>query len=177
MNLSNFLTISRIFITPLICALILSENYNFALYSFILASFTDFLDGFIARKNNKVTNSGKILDPISDKILTFSVLSCFVKMKLLNVWAFVILLSRDFIISSVRIILAKNNIVYEANKVGKLKTFFQFLFIFILLLSNGENIKFIAFSEIFVWISVILSITSLVSCMIDNKSILLKELR
>ena len=177
MNLSNFLTISRIIITPLICALILSDNYIFALYSFIFASLTDFFDGFIARKSNKVTNSGKILDPISDKILAFSILSCFVKMKMLNIWAFIILLSRDFIISSLRIILAKNDIVYEANTLGKLKTVFQFLFIFILLLSNGNKMNFIFFSEFFVWISVILSIISLISCIIDNKSILLKEFR
>ena len=177
MNLSNCLTISRIIITPLICALILSGNYIFALYSFIFASVTDFLDGFIARKVNKVTNSGKILDPISDKILTFSVLSCFVKMRILNIWAFIILLSRDFIISSIRIILAKNDVIYEANILGKLKTLFQFLFIFTLLLSNGNKMSFIICSEIFIWISVVLSIISLTSCIIDNKSILFKEFR
>ena len=177
MNLSNFLTLSRIILTPLICAFILNENYAFALYVFIIASLTDFFDGFIARKSNKVTNSGKILDPISDKILTFSIFSCLMKVRLLNIWAFIILLSRDFLISSIRIILAKNKIVYGANILGKLKTIVQFAFIFVLLFSDGKNNNLILCSEIFLWISVFVSVVSLISCIIDNKSILLKEFR
>ena len=189
-NIPNFLTVFRLVFSPVVCKLILDRKYILALFVFLFASLTDFLDGFVARKMKKITNFGKILDPICDKVLVYSVMSCFLWSRLMSVWAFVVLLSRDFIISTIRVILAKQGTVCSANFFGKIKTFFQNLyiisiFVFEYLYNLYDKLGSSSFtffralfancSFIFLWSAVLFSVISLIICICENKDLLSKE--
>ncbi len=172
LNFPNILTFLRTLLSPFLCFLILKEYYMPSFFLFFVLSFTDFFDGFLARIKNEVTEIGKILDPIADKILIFSVLSCFLKMNLLNVWAFIILLSRDFCISMLRIVLSKQDKMCTANVFGKIKTMSQMIFILLVLLSRGilnELISINLYCSIILWFSVMSSVISLVIHILTNK--------
>lgn len=129
MNLPNKLTIVRILLTPVYLLLFCTEsvpyNYIFALLVFVVAAVTDALDGRIARKNNIVTNLGKIADPIADKILTTAVFLCFMKINLCSIWIVIIILAREFTVSAIRITSASQGVVVPANIYGKIKTVLQ----------------------------------------------------
>ena len=139
MNLANFLTVSRIILSPLVCFIFMyCKSFGWSIFNLVLLIFaflTDWMDGFFARKNQNVTNFGKIFDPIADKILVYSLILCFLSMNLLSVWIVILLLCRDFIIYSVRILLAKKNKIYAADIYGKIKTSLQFISILLILLS------------------------------------------
>ena len=174
-NLANLMTFSRILLSPVICFLILNQNSNFesiiCLVLFLIASLTDWADGFFARKR-RTSDLGKILDPIADKILVFSILLCFVSLNIFTVWPVIMLLFRDFLMSSIRILLSKKNVIYSANIWGKFKTVAQFLSIFGVMLNqvlNDNFLKLIECSRAFIWISVILSFESLTKCAIENR--------
>lgn len=137
MNLPNKLTIIRIVLTPVFLFLFtvsfVPHHYILALVVFIIASITDFADGHIARKHNLVTNFGKIADPIADKILTTAILLCFMMNGLCDVWVIMIILTREFTVSALRITAAAQGSVIPANIFGKIKTASQMIFsIFIL---------------------------------------------
>lgn len=172
LNISNILTFSRILLSPVLCYFILSKNYNISFFLFLVLSITDFLDGFFARRQKHETKLGKVLDPIADKILTFSVMSCFLAMGMMNVWAFIILLFRDFLISAFRITLSNKNKICGANKSGKIKTLFQVLFISMTLLpENVKKISLISFlCPVFLWSSVLFSIISLMIHISNNEN-------
>ena len=118
MNLPNKLTVIRIALTPvflfLFCAEFIPHNYLFALIVFVIAAVTDFVDGYIARKRNLITNFGKIADPIADKILMTAVLLGFMQMKLCSIWIVIIILAREFAISAIRIAAAAQDSVIPA---------------------------------------------------------------
>ena len=139
MNLANFLTVSRIILSPLVCFIFMyCKSFGWSVFNLALLIFaflTDWMDGFFARKNQNVTNFGKIFDPIADKILVYSLILCFLSMNLLSVWIVILLLCRDFIIYSVRILLAKKDKIYAADIYGKIKTSLQFISILLILLS------------------------------------------
>lgn len=132
LNTPNKLTIARMIIAPLFLALILKENlphrFLLSMIIFIAASVTDAIDGKMARKNNQVTNFGKLLDPIADKVLTTAALLAFMKLGLCNIWIVMIVLTREFAIASIRMIAASNGVVIPANIWGKLKTVSQMVF-------------------------------------------------
>ena len=142
MNLANFLTVSRIILSPLVCFIFMyCKSFGWSVFNLALLIFaflTDWMDGFFARKNQNVTNFGKIFDPIADKILVYSLILCFLSMNLLSVWIVILLLCRDFIIYSIRILLAKKDKIYAADIYGKIKTFLQFMSILFVLLSFCE---------------------------------------
>ncbi len=145
LNTPNKLTIARIIITPVYLAVILWESlphrFLIATAIFAVAAITDAIDGKLARKNNQITNFGKLLDPIADKVLTTSALLAFMKMGLCNIWIVMIVLTREFTIASIRMIAASSGTVIPANIWGKIKTTCQMTFtIVIMLLCEADYI-------------------------------------
>ena len=148
------------------------ENYTFrmiALALFIIASLTDLLDGKIARKYNLVTNFGKFMDPLADKLLVCSALICLIELNALPAWMVIIIISREFIISGFRLIASDNGVVIAASYWGKFKTTFQMVSVVLLIL----DIPALAFvTTICVWIALVLTIVSLVDYIYKNHKIL-----
>ena len=148
------------------------ENYTFrmiALALFIIASLTDLLDGKIARKYNLVTNFGKFMDPLADKLLVCSALICLIELNALPAWMVIVIISREFIISGFRLIASDNGVVIAASYWGKFKTTFQMVSVVLLIL----DIPALAFvTTICVWIALLLTIVSLVDYIYKNHKIL-----
>ena len=139
MNLPNKLTVLRMILVPFFMAFMMIDVTNTALVIiglvlFVVASITDAVDGHLARKNNQITNFGKFLDPIADKILTTSALLAFMSMGLCNIWIVMLVLTREFAIASVRMIAASNGVVIPANVWGKIKTVTQMVFTILIML-------------------------------------------
>lgn len=175
MNLPNKLTTLRVIMIPFFVFFLLwqnGENKTFrmiALALFIIASLTDLLDGKIARKYNLVTNFGKFMDPLADKLLVCSALICLIDLKALPAWMVVIIISREFIISGFRLIASDNGVVIAASYWGKFKTTFQMISV-ILLILDIKQLTLI--TDICVWISLILTVVSLVDYIYKNHKIL-----
>lgn len=130
MNLPNRLTIARICMVPVFLVVLLAPGsigcrYLWALILFAAASYTDHLDGRIARKTNQVTNFGKFMDPLADKILVLSALVCFVQLGLADAWMVIVILAREFMVTGIRLVAAESGQVIAANKWGKAKTVSQ----------------------------------------------------
>ena len=140
-----------------------------ALAIFIIASLTDFLDGQIARKMNMITNFGKFMDPLADKLLVSSAMICFVELDRLSAWIVIVIIAREFIISGFRLIAAERGIVIAAGWWGKFKTAFQMAAV-IFLIIDLESLKII--TTILVYVALALTIISMVDYMVKNKDIL-----
>lgn len=175
MNLPNKLTVFRvILIIPFVVFMLtdFAGKYSdwISLFIFILASLTDMLDGKLARKYNLVTNFGKFMDPLADKLLVCAALICLVEMERIPAWIVIIIISREFIISGFRLIASDNDIVIAASYWGKFKTTFQMIMVCLMII----NIRQLALvTQIVMWIAVALTIISLVDYVIKNKSVLL----
>ena len=190
LNVPNLLTIARVFITPIFLTVILMDTlphrFLIACIIFSIGSITDAIDGHLARKNNQITNVGKFLDPIADKILTTSALLAFMSMGLCNIWIVMLVLTREFAIASVRMIAAAGGVVIPANIWGKIKTVSQMTFtILIMLLGEAYYIVETSYAELFarlpdlslvsnglLWITAILTIISGVIYLNDSKKII-----
>lgn len=136
MNLANKLTISRIILTFIFMFFLFSKGIaskTLALVVFIIATWTDFLDGFLAKKRNEISDFGKLMDPIADKILIIAAFLAFVEMKLVPAWIIVIIIFREFIITGLRLIALVKGKVIEAEMAGKHKTVSQMVSIYIIL--------------------------------------------
>ena len=175
MNLPNKLTTLRVIMIPFFVFFLLwqnGENRTFrmiALALFIIASLTDLLDGKIARKYNLVTNFGKFMDPLADKLLVCSALICLIVLNALPAWMVIVIISREFIISGFRLIASDNGVVIAASYWGKFKTTFQMVSVVLLIL----DIPALAFvTTICVWIALLLTIVSLVDYIYKNHKIL-----
>ena len=138
LNIPNKLTILRILLTPVFLGVILWEElphrFIIACLVFSAGAITDAIDGHLARKNNQITNFGKFLDPIADKVLTTSALLAFMSMGLCNIWIVVLVLTREFAIASIRMIAAAGGVVIPANIWGKIKTVSQMTFTILIML-------------------------------------------
>lgn len=138
LNNPNKLTILRILLTPIFLAVILWEGlphrFLIACLIFSIAAITDAIDGNLARKNSEITNFGKFLDPIADKVLTTAALLAFMAMGLCNIWIVMLVLTREFAIASIRMIAAAGGVVIPANKWGKIKTVSQMTFTILIML-------------------------------------------
>ena len=145
-----------------------------ALVIFIVASLTDLLDGHIARKYNLVTNFGKFMDPLADKLLVCSALICLVELGRLPAWMVVIIISREFIISGFRLVASDNGIVIAASYWGKFKTTFQMIMI-CLLIAEIEQIKILTI--IVIWVALVLTIVSLADYIIKNKNVMNEDMK
>lgn len=175
MNLPNKLTVLRVILIPFfVVCLMIGGGENRALrYAavaiFIVASLTDMLDGKIARKYNLVTNFGKFMDPLADKLLVCSALICLVELGQLPAWMVVIIISREFIISGFRLVASDNGIVIAASYWGKFKTTFQMIAV-VLLILDIEAIGIL--TTACVWIALILTVVSLIDYIAKNHKIL-----
>ena len=176
MNLPNKLTILRIILVPVFVAVMLTNCFGdnsrwVALAIFIIASLTDLLDGKIARKYNLVTNFGKFMDPLADKMLVCSALICLVELGRIPSWMVIIIVARDFVISGFRLVAAESGKVIAANYWGKFKTASQMVMI-CLLIADIQYGFFPLLSEIFKWIALILTVISLIIYLADNKDVM-----
>ena len=173
MNLPNKLTMFRVILIPFFVLFMLvditSVDKWIALAIFIIASLTDLLDGKIARKYNLVTNFGKFMDPLADKLLVCSALICLVEMAKLPAWMVIIIIAREFIISGFRLIASDNGVVIAASYWGKFKTTFQMVMI-CLLIADIEAISVI--TSVIVWAALILTVVSLIDYLVKNKNVM-----
>ena len=175
MNLPNKLTILRVIMIPFFVAALLydggaNQNMRYvAAALFIIASLTDMLDGKIARKYNLVTNFGKFMDPLADKLLVCSALICMIEIRELPAWMVIIIISREFIISGFRLVASDNGVVIAASYWGKFKTTFQMIGV-VLLIFNIPALS--TLTTIIVWIALALTVISLVDYIVKNAGVL-----
>ena len=176
MNLPNKLTLLRVFLIPFFVLFLLvpiagDASKWIALAIFCIASITDFLDGKIARKYNLVTNFGKFMDPLADKLLVCSALICFVDLKLIPTWIVLIIIAREFIISGFRLVASDNGVVIAASYWGKFKTTSQMIMI-ILLIARFPGTPFRVLEQIFIYVALALTVISLVDYLVKNWSVM-----
>jgi len=173
MNLPNKLTLFRVILIPFFIVVLMIDSipYNdfIALGIFIVASLTDMLDGKIARKYNLVTNFGKFMDPLADKLLVCSALICLIELNRIPAWMVIVIIAREFIISGFRLIASDNGVVIAASYWGKFKTVFQMVAV-CLMIVNIQALSIVTL--IILWIAVILTVVSLVDYIVKNKAIL-----
>lgn len=201
MNLPNKLTMLRVIMIPFFIFFLLTDLFQGSLWValglFCGASFTDFLDGQIARKYNLVTNFGKFMDPLADKLLVCSALICFVEMKLLPSWFVIVIIAREFIISGFRLIASDKGVVIAASWWGKFKTVSQMLTIILIIVAVAcernifwKGLGMLDITNIYnsadlsswsiaitllAWISFILTVISLIDYIVKNKDIMKDE--
>ena len=177
MNLPNKLTILRVIMIPFFVLFMQTDiggpaSRWIALALFVTASLTDLLDGHIARKYNLVTNFGKFMDPIADKLLVCAALICLVENGQLPSWIVIIIIGREFIISGFRLIASDNGRVIAASYWGKFKTTFQMIMI-CLMIADITAISLL--TQIVMWIALVLTVVSLVDYLVKNKEVLAEQ--
>jgi CDP-diacylglycerol---glycerol-3-phosphate 3-phosphatidyltransferase len=187
-NLPNRITLARIFLVPVVM-LFLLVRFDFGVltigsfqitYSeiiatliFILAASTDGLDGYIARKRKLVTNLGKFLDPLADKLLISAVLISLVEMQRLGAWEVIIIISREFAVTGLRLVAVAEGQIIAASKWGKLKTVIQIVAVSSLMINNFPFFYVgIPFSTIAVWAAVIITVFSGIDYFVKNKHVI-----
>ena len=176
MNLPNKLTMARVIMIPFFVIFMLTgwggeASKWISLAIFIVASITDFLDGKIARKYNLVTNFGKFMDPLADKLLVCSALICLIQLELIPAWVVIIIIAREFIISGFRLVASDNGVVIAASYWGKFKTAFQMLTVIVLIL-NIPNKVFTILGTALIYVSLALTVISLIDYIAKNKDVL-----
>ena len=175
MNLPNKLTVLRVIMIPFFVVSLLAFHgevrllRNLAAAIFLVAILTDMLDGKIARKYNLVTNFGKFMDPLADKLLVCSALICMIELRELPAWMVIIIISREFIISGFRLVASDNGVVIAASYWGKFKTTFQMIGV-VLLIFNIPALS--TLTTIIVWIALALTVISLVDYIVKNAGVL-----
>ncbi len=184
MNLPNKLTVFRvILIVPFVVALLggyagwFGENLLIpeiaALAIFIIASLTDLIDGKIARKYNLITNFGKFMDPLADKLLVSAALIALVSMGRIPAWVVIIIISREFIISGFRLVAADNRVVIAASYWGKFKTTFQMVMVCLMIVDLSRFWPWISLvTDVVMWIALLLTVISLVDYLIKNRAVM-----
>lgn len=176
LNLPNKLTILRVLMIPFFLYILLWQPFGFeasiylAIVTFILASATDALDGHIARSRNLITNFGKFMDPLADKLLVSSALIALIELDKLSSVVVIIIISREFIITGFRTVAANNNIVIAASKWGKMKTISQMIMLPVCMLGLIHNLSILEIPLII--ITVALTIISAVDYIYKNKEVL-----
>ncbi len=178
MNTANKITLLRVVLVPLFMVLFLSESALcriLALAVFIIASITDAVDGYIARNYNQVTNFGKFVDPLADKMLTTAAFVILVSYERMSVWALMIVLAREFMVSGIRSMAAADGKVIAASMWGKLKTVSQMVAIIaaiILMLPYFPQTAAEIITDILVWLSVVFTVISGADYLMQNRSVL-----
>ncbi|MDE6686809.1 MAG: CDP-diacylglycerol--glycerol-3-phosphate 3-phosphatidyltransferase [Lachnospiraceae bacterium] len=174
MNLPNKLTLFRVILIPFFLFFLLSGYggaYSrwIALGIFVVASLTDLLDGKIARKYHLVTNFGKFMDPLADKLLVCSAMIAFVELGQMPSWVVIIIISREFAISGFRLVAADNDVVLAASWWGKIKTVSQMVMV-ILMIANIEQLALV--TEVIMWLALALTLISMIDYFIKNRGVM-----
>ena len=177
MNLPNKLTVLRVIMVPFFVFFMLTDFAGdagkwIALVLFCLASLTDMLDGKIARARNLVTNFGKFMDPLADKLLVCSAMICLIPSGQLPAWVVIVIIAREFIISGFRLVAADNGIVIAASYWGKFKTVSQMFMVIVLITDLGG--VFDTVGTVLIWIALILTVVSLIDYIAKNVEVLTK---
>ena len=163
----------RVILIPFFVVLMLVDITSYdkwiALAVFIIASLTDLLDGRIARKYNLVTNFGKFMDPLADKLLVCSALICLVALERIPAWVVIVIIAREFIISGFRLIASDNGVVIAASYWGKFKTTFQMVMICLMI---ADIAQIALLTQIVMWVAVVLTVVSLVDYLVKNKEVM-----
>lgn len=187
MNLPNKLTLFRVVLIPVMVVLsyflkdivvihTVSLSNLLVLIVFVIAAFTDFLDGYIARKYNMVTNFGKFMDPLADKLLVLAGLIILLEMNVIYGWAVILILAREFMVTGIRLLAVEDSVVIAASKLGKAKTVSQMLMIILLLLGNYPFVLInIPMDIIFIYIATALTVVSGIDYFIKNKHVIFKS--
>lgn len=174
MNTPNKLTLLRVILIPffVVCLLAVDAGWGkwAALAIFIVASLTDTLDGYLARRDNLVTNFGKFMDPLADKLLVCSAMICLVDMERIPSWIVIIIIGREFVISGFRLIASDNGVVIAANYWGKIKTVCQMIMIIVVIANLGGFFAIV--EQILIYLSLILTVISLATYLWDNRKVL-----
>jgi CDP-diacylglycerol--glycerol-3-phosphate 3-phosphatidyltransferase len=176
MNLPNKLTVARVVMIPFFVFFLLFDPANetfkwIALALFIIASLTDMLDGKIARKYNLITDFGKFMDPLADKLLVCSAMIGLIELGRIPSWIVIIIIAREFVISGFRLIAADNGKVIAASYWGKFKTTFQMIMV-ILMIANLPIGWLQVLTQIIMWIALALTIISLIDYLVKNKDVM-----
>ena len=174
MNLPNKLTIFRVILIIPFVIIMLSNFIGdaskwVALAIFIIASLTDLLDGKIARKYNLITNFGKFMDPLADKLLVSAAMICLVEIGKIPSWIVIVIISREFIISGFRLIASDNGVVIAASYWGKFKTVFQMVMV-VLMIADISQIQLL--TTVIMWVALVLTVISLIDYLIKNKDVM-----
>lgn len=173
MNLPNRLTIFRVILIPFFVVFMLADVTAYdkwiALAVFIAASLTDLLDGHIARKYDLVTNFGKFMDPLADKLLVCSALICLVALARIPAWIVIVIIAREFIISGFRLVASDNGVVIAASYWGKFKTTFQMVMI-CLMIADLEPLALV--TQLVMWAALLLTVVSLVDYLVKNRDVM-----
>lgn len=177
MNLPNKLTVLRVIMVPFFVFFMLTDVAGdagkwIALILFCLASLTDMLDGKIARARNLVTNFGKFMDPLADKLLVCSAMICLIPLQKLPAWFVIVIIAREFIISGFRLVASDNGIVIAASYWGKFKTVSQMFMVIVLIADLGGVFDLIG--TVLMWIALILTVVSLIDYIAKNVQVLTK---
>ncbi len=173
MNLANKITMFRIFLLPIfVISCYYDQSGISSLLIFLLGTFSDFLDGYVARKYNMITDFGKFIDPIADKILVLSAFIMFIDRGFVEPWVVIVVLFRELLISGFRMLAAKKNISIAADIFGKLKTttqFFSVIFFFLTIILINRNTYIIG--KVLLYVSVALTILSMINYLYKNREV------
>jgi CDP-diacylglycerol--glycerol-3-phosphate 3-phosphatidyltransferase len=177
MNLPNKLTIIRVLFIPFFMFFLMSDSIRYAsmiaLVIYVVASLTDTLDGYIARKYNLITDFGKFMDPLADKLLVTASLICFVELGFISSWIAMVIIARELIITGFRTLAASKGTTLAANNWGKMKTIFQMITIILVLFLNAGLPYDLWIVTTILWaITVILTLLSGTIYIWENKSVL-----
>ena len=171
MNLPNKITMLRVIMVPFFVAFMLIPGIPYGKYIavgiFIVASLTDMLDGYIARKYNLISNFGKFMDPLADKLLVSSALICFVALHTMPAWVVIIIISREFIISGFRLVASDAGVVIAASWWGKIKTVVQMV-MSVVLIVDFDNPAFNILEQVLIYLALALTVISLVDYLVKN---------
>ena len=174
MNTPNMLTILRVIMIPFFVIFLLLDITEYDKYIaraiFIVASLTDTLDGYLARKNNQITNFGKFMDPLADKLLVSAAMICLVELHRIPGWVVIVIISREFIISGFRLVASDNGIVIAASWWGKVKTITQMLMIILVIADIGG--VFVTLEAVFIYAAMGLTVVSLIDYIAKNRRVL-----
>lgn len=175
MNIANKITIIRILLIPVLIVFLTIDipyHMEIALFVFVIASLTDKLDGYIARKYNLITDLGKFLDPLADKLLVSAALLMFIQLEKIDAWIVFVVLAREFAVTGLRAVAANKNIVIAASQLGKIKTTIQIITIIVILLNNFPfNLIGVHMDIILVYLTLIITTASGIDYFIKNLDI------
>lgn len=172
MNTPNKLTVLRMLLVPVFMVVYMVESIPFgtlfAAFIFVVASITDWLDGYLARKNNIVTNFGKFMDPLADKLLVTGALLCLMERDIVAFWIVMLIIAREFIVSGLRLVAVTKGIVIAAGSLGKIKTVLQLIAVTAAILIPSKLIV-----DILIYISALMTVISGADYLIRNRKVFL----